>query len=204
MMYKPKRLSCLAITLLALVAVVPPGRPQSPAAAPSGATHVPVVFGGGYDTDGRDRGRPVVLVAGALGVPPEVFREAFTHVHPAGPGSGGPTDAQARDNKRALMDALALYGVTNDLLDAVSNRYRYVRSRGERWPTRPATAYATVENGKVTGFVVTDAGYGYSSLPTVTVPGFDGVSGAVLLVFGPDFEKNGSVAAISLPSTGGH
>ena len=60
------------------------------------ATRVPVVFSGGRETEGVDHGRPVVLIAAALGVKPEVFREAFTHVHPAGPGSGGPTDAEAR------------------------------------------------------------------------------------------------------------
>src|SRR5206468_1655940 len=92
---------------------------------------VPVVFSGGHDTDPKDRGRPVVLIAGALGVAPEVFREAFSHVHPAGPGSGGPTDAEARANKAALMNALGKYGVTNERLDTVSNYYRYVRSRGE-------------------------------------------------------------------------
>lgn len=196
-------LAVAAMALLSCLTMIPQARTQSAApTAPSGSTRVPVVFNGGYDTEGRDRGRPVVLVAGALGVPPEVFREAFTHVHPAGPGSGGPTDAQARDNKRALMDALAPYGVTNDRLDTVSNRYRYVRSRGERWPARPAAAYATVENGRVTGFVITDGGYGYTTPPTVTVPGFNGVSASVRLAFGPDFEKNGSVAAISLSSGG--
>jgi hypothetical protein len=38
---------------------------------------VPVTFSGGHETDPQDRGRPVVLVAGALGVKPEVFRKAF-------------------------------------------------------------------------------------------------------------------------------
>src|SRR5437016_5075268 len=82
-------------------------------------TRVPVVFNGGHDTDPRDHGRPVVLIAAALGVKPEVFREAFSHVHPAGPGSGGPTDAEARKNKAALMSALGKYGITNDRLDTV-------------------------------------------------------------------------------------
>ncbi|NBQ65466.1 MAG: hypothetical protein EBT95_08050 [Verrucomicrobia bacterium] len=31
-------------------------------------TRVPVVFSGGHETDPRDHGRPVVLIAGALGV----------------------------------------------------------------------------------------------------------------------------------------
>ena len=91
---------------------------------------VPVVFSEGHETEGVDRGRPVVLVAGALGVAPEVFREAFSHVRPAGAGER-PEEGQVRENKTALMKALGKYGVTNDKLDAASNYYRYVRSRGE-------------------------------------------------------------------------
>jgi hypothetical protein len=37
-------------------------------------TKVPVNFSGGHETDPRDHGRPVVLVAAALKVRPEVFR----------------------------------------------------------------------------------------------------------------------------------
>ena len=58
--------------------------------------HLTLVFSGGTDTDPRDRGRPVVLVANGLGVTPEVFRDAFSGVHPAGPNSGGPTPDEAR------------------------------------------------------------------------------------------------------------
>ncbi len=173
-------------------------RPQD---TPTGAvTHVPVVFSGGHDTDERDRGRPVVLVAGALGVAPEVFREAFSHVHPAGVNSGGPTEGQTRENKKALMDALGRYGVTNDRLDEVSNYYRYVRSRGEMWPTKAAAAYAVVEKGKVTGYVVTDGGSGYSSEPTISLPGIkDAPAPRVQLSFNKAFESNGSVASITIP-----
>src|SRR4029079_7602033 len=116
---------------------------------PSGVTRVPVVFSGGHETEGQDRGRPVVLVAGGLGVKPEGFREAFSHVHPAGPGSGGPTGEEARANKAALMSALGKYGITNDRLDEVSNYYRYMRSNGEMWKTRNAVANALVKDGVV-------------------------------------------------------
>ncbi|MCE9543478.1 MAG: hypothetical protein K8R38_08200 [Verrucomicrobia bacterium] len=51
------------------------------------AARLPVVISGGYETDPRDHGRPVVLVAGGLGVPPEVFRDAFSRVHPVAAGS---------------------------------------------------------------------------------------------------------------------
>src|SRR6478736_1641922 len=73
---------------------------------PKDVKRVAVVFSGGYDTDPRDKGRPVVLVAGALGVTPEVFRDAFSRVHPAGPGRGGPTREEAQANKAVLMSAL--------------------------------------------------------------------------------------------------
>lgn len=63
----------------------------------------------------------MVLIAAALGVKDENFREAFSHVHRAGPCSSGPTDAEARQNKAALMSALGKYGITDERLDAVSN-----------------------------------------------------------------------------------
>ena len=89
---------------------------------------------------------------------PEVFREAFSHVHPAGPGSGGPTEAEARQNKAALMNALGKYGVTNDRLDAVSNYYRYPPGRGGLWKNKPASANALVKNGAVIGYEITSGG----------------------------------------------
>jgi len=164
---------------------------------PGAVTKVPVIFSGGHETDGRDRGRPVVLVAGALGVPPEVFREAFSHVHPAGPDSGGPSQDEARANKAALMSALGKYGVTNDRLDTVSNRYRYVRSHNEMWPTAPAVANALVQNGVVTGYEVVSGGFGYSSPPTITVPNVKTTPARVELSFSKDFETNGAVSKIT-------
>src|SRR4051794_34511931 len=56
-----------------------PGGPERDPAV----MRVPVVFSGGHETNLRDHGRPVVLVAGALGVPAQVFRDAFSHVRPA-------------------------------------------------------------------------------------------------------------------------
>jgi hypothetical protein len=160
-------------------------------------TRVPAKFSGGHETDRRDRGRPVVLIAAALGVSSDVFREAFSHVRPA-PAGSPPAPDQVRRNKEALLDALGPHGVTNDRLDEVSNYYRYVRSRGEMWPTKPAQAYAEVKDGQILRFVVTKGGSGYSSPPTVTVPGFD-VATKVELSFSRKFENNGAVAAIRLP-----
>ena len=40
----------------------------SPVPTTPDVRQVPVVFTGGYETDPRDRGRPVILVASALGV----------------------------------------------------------------------------------------------------------------------------------------
>src|SRR5438552_11396179 len=65
---------------------------------PKDVTRVPVVFSGGHETDLRDGGRPVVLIAAALGVTPEVFREAFSHVRPA-PAGREPEPGQVRQNK---------------------------------------------------------------------------------------------------------
>jgi hypothetical protein len=44
-----------------------------PKQLPSDVTRVAVVFSGGHETEGVDHGRPVVLIAAALGVKPEVF-----------------------------------------------------------------------------------------------------------------------------------
>src|SRR5258708_22555679 len=99
MKFLPLSTALVITTLGALVAQAADG--------PTGSvTRVPVVFSEGHDTDPRDRGRPVVLVAGALGVAPEVFREAFSHVHPAGPDSGGPTEGEARAHKAPPIPAL--------------------------------------------------------------------------------------------------
>src|SRR6476659_3521050 len=141
----------LSLSTFLFVALIPWARVAQAGPAADGIKRVSVVFSDGHDTDPRDKGRPVVLVAGGLGVTPEVFREAFSHVHPAGPGSGGPTGEEARANKAALMSALGKYGITNDRLDEVSNYYRYMRSEGQMWTTKDAVANALVKDGMVTG-----------------------------------------------------
>ena len=188
-------LQSTVLAVLALAGFVSSSRADTPAEA----AHIPVVFSGGYETDPRDHGRPVVLVAGALGVPADVFRDAFSHVHPAGPNAGGPTPDEARQNKAALMAVLAPLGITNDRLDAVSNYYRYNKSKGEMWKTKPAAAYAVVENGAITSFVVTDAGAGYSSPPKAAIAGFPSINPTVQLTFSKAFEENGSISAIQWP-----
>ncbi|MES2598488.1 MAG: hypothetical protein V4662_24345 [Verrucomicrobiota bacterium] len=172
-----------------------------PKALPAGTQRVPVIFSDGHDTEGVDRGRPVKLIAAALGVKDEVFRDAFSNVRPAGPGSGGPTGDEARRNKKVLMDALGKHGITNERLDEVSNFYRYPPGRGNLWKTKPAEANALVKDGKIVGYEIVSGGAGYTTLPTVSVPGVSGVSGAaaqVKLSFGKDFDTNGAVSGIEV------
>jgi hypothetical protein len=157
-----------------------------------------VVFSGGHDTDPVDHGRPVVLVAAALGVKTEVFREAFSHVHPAGPGSGGPTDVEARQNKAALMNALGKYGITDAQINAASNFYRYPPGSKNLWKNQPAAANALVKNGAVVGYEITSGGYGYTSPPTVSVPDIKGATPKVEVSFGKDMQNNGAVSAITI------
>ncbi len=157
-----------------------------------GTTQVPLTFSGGHETEGRDRGRPVVLVAAGLGVPPEVFREAFSHVKPAGPGEQ-PEEAQVRKNKQALMAALGPYGVTDDRLNEVSNWYRYRRESGDLWKHVDAAGYATVTDGKVTAMVLTNPGAGYTTPPMVTIAGMPQVTLTARLWFGTDLARNGSI-----------
>src|SRR5262245_21010326 len=106
--------------------------------------------------------------AAALGVKPEVFREAFSGVKPAK--DGKPTKEEAERIKEALMKVLQPYGVTNELLDEVSDYYRYKPGKG-LWKTTPAKAYAVIESGKVKRVVVTDPGSGYSNPPRATFEG---------------------------------
>ncbi len=166
-------------------------------ARPATADEIIVTISGGYETDPRDKGRPVILIAAALGVSEDTFREAFSHVTPAGAGQE-PDPGQVNLNKKALLDALEPYGVTNQRLDEVSNYYRYNASAGETWPRTPATATAIVENGVVTGFVITNPGSGYSSVPTVTVSGAGDVSATATVSYTTDFAANGSLTAITL------
>jgi hypothetical protein len=173
-------------------------RPAVPLAP--GEQRLAVTFAGGHDTDPRDGGRPVILVAAALGVPADVFRQTFANVRPAAAGQE-PEPAQVRKNKAALMKGLSPYGVTNDRLDEVSNHYRYVARRGELWTNRPATAYATVKDGVLTGITVVDPGAGYTTPPTVTVEGRPDLAATAELAFGTDLTTNGSVRAVTVKSS---
>jgi len=186
----------LRLIFTAIILAVGIARAQTP----KDVTRVPIAFSGGHDTDPQDRGRPVVLIAAALGVKPEVFRDAFSRVHPAGPGSGGPTDAEARANKKVLMDALGKYGITDQRLNEVSNYYRYMRSKGEMWKHKDAAANALVKGGAIVGYEITDAGAGYSSAPAVSVPGHPEAKAQAELAFGKNLETNGAVSAIKIPS----
>jgi hypothetical protein len=183
-----RRIALLASTLFA----VAPGALTS--LADGAEMRVPVTFSGGYETDPRDHGRPVALVAGGLGVKPEVFREAFRGVTPSP--SGPPTREEARRNKDALLKVLGPLGITNNRLDEVSNYYRYRPQAGERWPTSPAKAEAIVEDGKIKRIVVADGGSGYNTPPKATVAGFENVPLVVKLRFAADLKRNGSVEII--------
>lgn len=159
---------------------------------------VTVSFSGGHETDKRDGGRPVVLIAAALGVKPEVFREAFSGVTPAR--GRGPTGEEARANKAALMKVLQPHGITNDRLDEVSDYYRYRPQNGELWKHTEAKAHAFVEAGKIKKIVVTDPGSGYSSPPVATVTGQDGVKLKVTVLYEKNLKKNGSIQSIDVDS----
>lgn len=177
--------------LAAALLVVPAGAPAAKSRT------VTLQISGGHETDPVDHGRPVGLVAAGLGVPTEVFRQAFSGVHPAGAGSGGPTEAEAQANKAALLAVLAPYGITNERLDEVSNHYRYMASDGELWQHRDATATATIRNGKVVSVTLVDGGAGYSSTPTVTVPGVRSASIRATVAYGTDLSTNGAIARLS-------
>ena len=158
---------------------------------------IPAVVSGGHATDPRDHGRPVILVASALGVTPEVFRDAFSRVKPA-PAGEQPDPAQVQLNKQALLETLEPYGITNDRLDEVSNFYRYNGRNGDLWHHTHATVKATLRNGVVTSFTIVNPGAGYTTAPAITVPGQPSVKVIATLSFGPDLARNGSLQAVKL------
>jgi hypothetical protein len=157
---------------------------------------VQVTLSGGFEIRSNDYGRPVPLYASMLGVSPDVFRQAFSGVHPDR--GHAPTQAQQQANKDALLRVLGPYGVTNDAMDRVADYYRFDSSRGETWPRRAARAEATITGGKVTAIRVIDPGVGYTYPARVAVPGFPKVRATVELVFTRDFRTNGHVGRISL------
>jgi hypothetical protein len=179
-----------------ILSVVMLGLPMAAATSRATETKIPVTFSGGHETDPKDHGRPVVLVAAGLGVKPEVFRKAFSGVKPAR--GRGPTGEEARRNKDALMKVLGPYKITNERLDEVSNYYRYRPQEGEMWPTKPAKAYAVVEDGKIKKVVVTEPGAGYSSPPKATVKGFEKVQLETKVTFVTDLKKNGGIESIEV------
>lgn len=153
-----------------------------------------VLFRGGFETDPRDGGRPVALIAAALDVEPQVFRDAFRGVNPAR--GGDPSPALARRNKQVLMDALGPHGITNERLDEVSNYYRYRPEAGEMWPRRPARAVAIFENGELAGVRVTDEGAGYLVAPEVVVAGYESVRVTAEIAFGNNLRTNGRIVSL--------
>lgn len=161
-------------------------------------TAAPVTFTGGHETDPRDGGRPVVLIAAALEVKPEVFREAFSGVTPAR--DHKPSGEEARRNKAALMKVLQPLGVTNDRLDEVSNYYRYQLQRGELWKNKPAKAHAVLEGGRIAKIVIDEPGSGYSTAPQAVVQGMEKTRIKISIEFGKEFEKNGTVAKVEVSS----
>jgi hypothetical protein len=156
-----------------------------------------VKVSGGHATKPVDNGRPVILVASALGVPEEVFREAFSKVSPA-PAGSEPDPAEVAKNKEALLGVLAPYGVTNDDLDRVSDHYRYNGSAGEAWPVKAAVLRATMRNGQVVGVRVVNGGSGYTSAPRVAVAGHPEVRATAKLAFSRTFARNGRVVSVTI------
>jgi len=155
-----------------------------------------VIITGGYETDPRDHGRPVTLIAAALGVKSAVFRQAFSNVKPAR--GGNPTPARANANKKVLMDALGKHGITNDRLDTISNYYRYQPGRGKLWKHIPASAKAIIKDGKVTGLEITNPGSGYMTPPSISIAGHDAIRVKATLVFSKNFQTNGSLKSLSI------
>ena len=170
------------------------GYPKGEAKTVPGITKAAVTFSGGHDIGPGAFGRPVTLMAAALGVSPDVFRQAFSGVRPAR--GRAPKGAEQRANKEALMKVLAPKGVTNERMDEVADYYRVRPERGELWPTREAQAEALIVDGKVERIVVADPGSGYSSTPTVRVKGFEKEKFIARMGYSTDLKKNGIIVGV--------
>ncbi|MFM1917614.1 MAG: hypothetical protein RJB01_1129 [Actinomycetota bacterium] len=121
-------ISVATIATTALAVPAEAARKPKPKKSPRPAATAPAVVEIASTVPGcmnlsTDMGRPVCEIALALGVPAGVFREAFTHVTPAAKGAE-PSDEQREANHQALLTRLSPYGVTPELLDSVSDRYR--------------------------------------------------------------------------------
>jgi hypothetical protein len=165
-------------------------------AARAEETKAALTFSGGHNTEPKDHGRPVTLVAAGLGVKPEVFREAFSGVTPAR--DGKPSGEEAQRNKESLLKVLKPHGVTNERLDEVSDYYRYQPQKGKLWKTTPAKAHAIIEDGKIKKIIVTEPGSGYSTPPDVTIEGFAKTPLKVTLEFSTALKKNGGIKSIEV------
>ena len=110
------------------------GYPKGEAKTVPGITKAAVTFSGGHDIGPGDFGRPVTLMAAALGWPGRVSpglkrREAGTRA--------GAEGGRAAGEQRALMKVCA-QGRANERMDEVADYYRFRPERGELWPTRGA------------------------------------------------------------------
>lgn len=155
-----------------------------------------VLIRGGFTTDPQDGGRPVALIAAALGVEPQVFRDAFRSVRPSR--SGPPSASRARANKQVLMNALGKHGVTNERLDTVSNYYRYRPQAGELWTVNPASVQARIEDDQVVGFDIVTPGSGYISPPKIVVAGYPNVQAEATIQFDKRLQANGRLISVTL------
>lgn len=190
-----KSIRTIPLTLLLFISACNPTN-HNMKTLPAGVTRTSVTFSAGYDTDPRDGGRPVVLIAAALGVTPDLFREAFSRVRPA-PGGAEPSTSQVTSNKTVLLAALDKYGVTNARLDSVSDYYRYAPGRNSLWALEPAIANALVKDGAIVGYELVSGGSGYSSVPLATVRGFPGARPTITLIFGRVMSANGAIESIT-------
>ena len=151
---------------------------------------VPVRFSSGHQIGTKDFGRPIVLIAAALGVKPEVFREAFSGVTPAQ--GRGPMRDEVRKNKAALLKVLEQHGREQRASRRVFGLLRLSARAGEVWPTTAAKAEAIVVDGQIRRIVITDPGSGYCSSPDVKVEGFSEAEFKATLALGKDLKKKGA------------
>ena len=114
----------------------------------------------------------MVLIAAALDVPPAVFRKVFSDVRPA-PAGQTPDPAEVVRNK----EVPPARSWTLRRHERPPRSVAHFDERCDRGRTTPATGYATILNGVITGLTITNPG-SWVSLAAEGLARWDAESGS--------------------------
>jgi len=149
---------------------------------------VMVTVSGGHEIPDTDKGQPLELIGGLLGITGAQARDSFYYPFPK--------DGNLNDWNALFLEQLEYYGLRVDELDIAL--IRYLPTTEGVWNYTHADLRAIIENNVVVGFEIIDGGRGYTSQPTITVEGYDDVGVEMTISYTKDFETNGAITDIRL------